>query len=530
MSFIRNVFKNTLQVLLATLLLFVILETVFYLFSFPQGASRFVEQIIIKESLSPKKPKGQFRIFTYGESTMYGAHYGAVSSPARWLEAYLKDFLPDQNIKVVKFARLGCGSHFVYDTFKQTLAYQPDIAIFYVGHNSFLPGNRKDQVKAEEDSFSGRLRSLMQESRFISAVYRWALWFKMKFKKNPPSDYPASYVIEKLPPQAKADDFIDRDESVYWENIAFTEENILNILALAESKGVHVLFLKPVSNLKDFAPTYSLNREALSPRELAKWDRLFADGKWEQTEGNLKKAMELYQQAYDIDSDYADLAFRLGQVHFMNRDFNQARRYFEEARDHDAFINRATSDMLRVFDELEKTKNIHLVNTEEILIPETEGEILGEPIIEDNVHFSLKGHFLVGLALAKEIAENNWIVPVEKWKFDRGRSYDEVAEQIGINQELLISAYLNSLLYFGNRLDNRIRFAKKILTLDPNQPQALRHLAWAYWLKGQQQEALSIYEKLDLADPEVLSEVFRLQPRIKKAFRTMRASSPALSV
>ena len=111
-----------------------------------------------------------------------------------------------------------------------------------------------------------------------------------------------------------------------------------------------------------------------------------------------------------------------------------------------------------------------------------------------------------------------------------GRSYDEIAEQIGINQELLISAYLNSLLYFGNRLDNRIRFAKKILTLDPNQPQALRHLAWAYWLKGQQQEALSIYEKLDLADPEVLSEVFRLQPRIKKAFRTMRASSPALSV
>ena len=74
MSFIRNVFKNPLQVLLATLLLFVILETVFYLFSFPQGASRFVEQIIIKESLSPKKPKGQFRIFTYGESTMYGAH------------------------------------------------------------------------------------------------------------------------------------------------------------------------------------------------------------------------------------------------------------------------------------------------------------------------------------------------------------------------------------------------------------------------------------------------------------------------
>ena len=55
----------------------------------PPGASRFAERIIIKQHLTLKKPKGEFRIFAFGESTMHGAHYAPVSSPAQWLEKYL---------------------------------------------------------------------------------------------------------------------------------------------------------------------------------------------------------------------------------------------------------------------------------------------------------------------------------------------------------------------------------------------------------------------------------------------------------
>ena len=70
------------QVLISTLVLFVILELVFRLFSVP-GASEFVEKIVIRERLTREKPRDEIRIFTYGESTMHGAQYGPTASPAR---------------------------------------------------------------------------------------------------------------------------------------------------------------------------------------------------------------------------------------------------------------------------------------------------------------------------------------------------------------------------------------------------------------------------------------------------------------
>ncbi|MBI4394884.1 MAG: tetratricopeptide repeat protein [Candidatus Omnitrophica bacterium] len=525
----NRILKTIFQSLIGTVLLFISLEGAFYLVGAPSGASRFAESVIIREHLSPKKSKDEFRIFTYGESTMYGAHYGAVSSPARWLEIYLKDFLPNQKIDVVNFARLGCGSYFIYNTFKQTLAYKPDLAIFYLGHNGFLPGNRKDEVKLEESTFGAYLRRLIQKSRFFSAVYRSWIKLSIQFKtgSNKESDLNA---IETEPSTFKPEDVITKDNPVYWENIEFSKQNIWRILELAKENGIHVLFLKPVCNLKDFSPNHSVHTKELTKRELVEWEKWYANGKFEQNEGHTVNALEFYRKAYAVDPTYADLAFRLGETYFQLGDYRTARRYFEEARDHDAVINRATDDVLKIFEEFQKTEDLQLIDTKKILAEEAKEGILGEPVIEDNVHFSLKGHFLVGRALANEMAGRNWIAPKEQWRFERERSHEEIANQMGINQDLLISAYLKSIVYFGSRLENRIRFAQKVLELDPKNSEALRHLAWAYWLNGQYAQALEIYKELERVDPDSLSEVFKLRPKIKKAYRNVRMPPTPISI
>ena len=70
--------------------------------------------LFLREEITMDKPEDEFWIFTYGESTMHGAHYWPASSPARWLEVYLKDFLPDKKIRVINFARMGQGAEFIH--------------------------------------------------------------------------------------------------------------------------------------------------------------------------------------------------------------------------------------------------------------------------------------------------------------------------------------------------------------------------------------------------------------------------------
>jgi len=248
---------------------------------------------------------------------------------------------------------------------------------------------------------------------------------------------------------------------------------------------------------------------------------LFEEGKNKQTQSDFTGAMDLFRQAYVIDGTYAELSFRMGEICFKTGDLAAAKRYFEEARDNDAIIFRANKDVLAVFDELEKEREFPYIDTEKSIISEAPGGILGEPIIEDNVHFSIKGQSLVAKAAAREMADRGWIAPRAEWKLERERSLEEISKEFGIDAPFLVASYLKLVSYFGSRFENRVRFAQKALELEPANPRALRHLAWTYWLMGDRNKAMEIYQKLKQLDPGSLEEVFKAQLEIKKALEPL---------
>ena len=515
----KKVLISALQILCATLIFLIFLEGAFYLLGFPQGGSAYLEGIVTREKLSAQKPKDEFRIFTYGESTMHGAHYVPASSPSRWLKVYLEDFLPRRNIRVINFGRMGKGSDFHYEIFRDSVAYKPDVVIFYLGHNAFLPGNWKDQVEAKHAQAKGILRDRLRHSRLFSGFYRWVIKIRRNYKSGLPEEEIIEYrEIETRPAKIHRPDVILHDDPRYWQNIQFQKENIIKILDLAEKKGIHCLFFKPAGNLKDFAPTYSIHLKKLSPQELSKWKGLYQQGKKAEKRKDFSRALKFYNRAYKIDPTYAHLCFRMGKLYFAKGDLQTAKHLFQEARDYDAVIVRATSDTLSMFEELKDARNLQFIDTKKILEPESPGGILGEPIIEDNVHFSLKGHALIGRAMAEEIAQRDWIVPREEWQFHRERPYEEILKELGVSKELLFSAFLKMVSYFGSRYDNRIRFAQRALEIYPDDPRALRHLAWSYWLKGEKEKALGVYQRLADVNPEALKLVIETLPEIREAY------------
>ncbi len=517
--------KKTLTVffqsLIATLAFFLLLEGFFFAAGFPRGATRFIETVAITQKLNTRKPRSEYRIFAYGESTMHGSHYWPVSNVPRWLGAYLQDFLPGRNIRIINFARMGQGAHFIYESFRDTVDYKPDLVVFYLGHNTFLPDNRKWEIEVKEKKFNSRLRGFVQNSRFISAVYRWIIAGRIRMKKNAPEDRIEHQKIESpLGAALGPENAIPRTDPRYAENIAFLRQQIVCILDLAKKRKIRILFFKPVGNLKDFSPFGSAHLGKFSAEDLAKWNDNYEKGKKAQALGNQDSALDFYTQAYNLDNTYADICFRLAQIHFRRGDLEEARRLFIEARDNDTIVVRATTGILNIFEELKKTRELPIIDTEKIIASEVPGGIPGEPLVEDNVHFSIKGHSLLARALADEIYKRGWIAPKGEWQFDRARSFEEISKALGVTPDLLFSSYIKMVNYFGSRVDNRLRFSKKALKIYPEDPTALRHLAWTYWWMGKRAEAIKVYRKLSKISSQALKEVFKNEPEIKKAFES----------
>ena len=512
---IKKVFQSILQILGIAILSFVILELAAGILGSAPGASNFVEAHVIRHGLRTQKPADEIRIFAYGESTMHGAHYAPVSNPARWLEEYLKDFLPDKKIKVVNFARMGKGIHFSLETFKSTLVYRPDVAIFYMGHNDFFPDERMDQLPDHKEPLKYYFRRLILKSHFISFLNRLLIRVRMNRDKASSEDRMGHEIIETPLSDLKGASPTPRSEPFFWMNIEFFDRMLNRIVDLGNRHDVPLLFLEPVSNIKDFAPFQSIHMTVLTPNELAAWDSFFEEGKRLEEKNQKAQALESYEKAYQIDPTYAELCFRMGRLYFDEKNYSRARRLLEHARDFDAIVLRATKEILEFYHGLARQKKINVIQTEKVFEPKLEGGIPGEPLFEDNVHFSIKGQALAGRALAQEIAEQGWIAPVAQWHFEKERSFEVIGQSLGIRNDLLASAYVRISQYYASRFTQRITYAQKALTLDPEGPDALRSLAWAYWLSNQKEKARTVYQKLGTTYPAIFQEIVQRLPELR---------------
>ncbi len=508
------------QSLMATVILLFSIEGLCFLAGVPQGASTFTESVVIREHLSTHKPADEFRIFVYGESTMHGAHYWPYSNPPIWLKAYLHDYLPGKSIRVINFARMGAGSHFVHNKVRDTMAYKADLAILYLGHNAFLPDNRKKQVLKKESGAHFFFREIVRQNRFLSLINRLVIRSRLEKEKAYEGEDSVEYkIIETSPGNFGPENSIPNNTPEYRENIEYSRSNVEKIINILTRRHVPAIFCKPVGNLKDFEPFMSVHMKDLSKDELAHWNDLYEKGKKAQAGGRADEAVDFFSRAYALDSTYADLDFRLGTLAFKKGDLEKAKHLFEEARDYDTIRVRASTDTLEYYQKFFAEGRIkYFFDSEKVFVSEAPGGILGEPIIEDNVHFSIKAHALLGKALAMEIANHGWIAPTSEWHFERERPFEEMLQGLGVKDELLFSAYLKMVHYFGSQYKNRIRYAQRALAMQPENPKALRHLAWSHWLKGDQDDALSIYAKLEMVDPAATNDVFQMRPEIKKAF------------
>ena len=343
-------------------------------------------------AFSAVKPDKTFRIFILGGSAAEGdpdASYGF--GPI--LETLLENQYPGVNFEIINAAITATNSHVVLKVAKDLVQYQPDLFVIYVGNNEvigpfgagtvFAPfSSNLSMIRAGVTLRSTRLGQLLQDLvAFLPQGDEKKEWGGMSMFL----DHQVRY-----------------DDPALANVYNHFRENLKDTLDITRGSGAATIISTVGSNLRNCAPFASLHNKNLTDEEKHNWDSLFQTGKGYQLQNNFSAALTQYLKASDIDAEYADLQFLMGQCYWNLEEFEKAREKFIMARELDTLRFRADNqinNIIRSVAEKRTDENIFLTDGARALADSSPQQTPGEELFYEHVHLRFAGNYL----LAKQI-------------------------------------------------------------------------------------------------------------------------------
>ena len=343
------------------------------------------------------KPNDVYRVFLLGSSAAQGDPHPQYSF-LRILQIMLEDQYPVAKFEMINTGMTAINSYSVREIVRDAAKLQPDLFIIYTGNNEVLgPFGAGNSLKPVPASLfwirtglslqSTRIGQLMDAgiTRFFSAREQPATWNGMK----------------------RFDQLVQCNSEPLKRIYANFQTNMRDILSDTCKSGAKVIVSTLGVNLKDCAPFASLHKSNLSEMDLLEWTTFYEKGL--QFEGADKKteALEAYLAANEIDDQYAALQYRIARIYYHDKNYEQALKHFETARDTDALQFRADSTINAVLRDAAKEKNdpgITLLDFAKLLKEKSPNGIPGQETFYEHVHLNFNGNYLVALQLAETMS------------------------------------------------------------------------------------------------------------------------------
>ena len=252
-----------------------------------------------------QKPPGAYRIFALGGSTTAGRPYDDRVSFSRWLERYLNAADPSRRWEVINAGADSYASYRVVVLMKELVRYAPDLFLVYSGHNEFLEERSYGEIARQHPALL-RLRVWLSGFRF-AALARQAVAAAGGggggggLGGNGGTVLPDE-VVTRLDVWTGLDAY-HRDDELSRGIVEHFAANLERMAAIARAHDVGLVFVVPVSNLKDFSPFKSEHRAGLAARESARFDALLAEGQARLAAGDPAAALARFDQAAAINAN-----------------------------------------------------------------------------------------------------------------------------------------------------------------------------------------------------------------------------------
>jgi tetratricopeptide (TPR) repeat protein len=355
-------------------------------------------------ALAPFKLPENVRIFVFGESAAYGDPDPRFGLP-RMLEALLNLRYPGVKFEVVNAAMTGINSHVIVPIAHDCGRAGGDIWVLYMGNNEvvgpFGAGTVFGPRVAPEWLIRARLALLATRTgQGLAAALE-----RLSGPAGAESEWGGMRMFLDRPVRAS-----DPQLRAVCDHFA---SNIQRVQREAARRGAGLVISTVAVNLRDCAPFASAHRDGLSPTDQARWEKLYQEGKGSFASGDLPKAAALFQQAQGIDDQFAELRFRQGECSLRLGRTDEARQFFEAARDLDTLRFRCDSRLNEVIRQAATAAHDRAVSGEaprfrfadavEAFATQSGNALPGDELFCDHVHFTFAGNYLLARTLVREI-------------------------------------------------------------------------------------------------------------------------------
>lgn len=353
----------------------------------PKFGYRFFPKNVAREftpfSVPAQKSPNAYRIVILGGSAAQGVPDPAFSF-GRILEVMLQMEYPAIHFDVITAAMPAINSHVALEIARDCLRLQPDLFVVYMGNNEVIGPYGPGTVFSPFFSNLSLLRFVVSLKATKTAQCLMFILERIRLQKESMNRWQGMEMFLKKQ--------IRFDDPGLGKMYRHFENNLIELKELSEQNGIPLICCTVGVNLKDCPPFTSLHRQTINDVEKENWESIYNQGVALEKQNLPDEAIHAYLTAVKIDSEYADLQFRLGRCYCQTDQYPQARERFEKARQLDT--NRFRADD-RINAIIRNVSEGNPVDAMQMFEKNSLHGIPGKELFLDHVHLNFKGNYLL---------------------------------------------------------------------------------------------------------------------------------------
>jgi len=363
-----------------------------------------------QSALVMPKPKGTFRIMLAGESAMKGFPQPKALAASAFLEAMLGDVWPDRTVEVINLGTTAVASFPVLGLLTESLNYDPDLCIVYVGNNEFFGAYGVASLHS-----AGRSTTAIRVIR----GFRWLAVAQFIDSLLGGADRTADKTLMEA---MMGRSFIAADDPIRMSaanNLGhFTGE----MIDRCRARGVPVIVCTLPANERDLAPLGQPDLSRLSEPDRARLASMLAS-----------RDLRTLGDAVALDPMNAAAYYALGKAQQVAGDSSAAAGSFQRAMDLDPMPWRPPGMSVDALRTAAKEHGAMLCDLQSAFRAASPGGSIGWELMDDHVHPTLQGQDLVARAIVKTLTTAPGKCEVRPEKFAMLGSFEEYAARLGDN-------------------------------------------------------------------------------------------------
>ncbi|GAB5443674.1 MAG: tetratricopeptide repeat protein [Fuerstiella sp.] len=379
------------------------------------------EQFFVQQQFAADKPADEFRIFCLGGSTVQGRPYRPETSFAGWLEVELNSIDRGRTCNVVNCGGVSYASYRLVPVLEEVLNYDPDLIIVATGHNEFLEDRTYQSMKDR----SGVRLWVENQSRRLRTVTLARQLLGRSPQLAPADGRPVSGDVVQA--RLDADEgyaAYERDDEWHQQVAEQFSDSVDRMIELCHDQNVPLLLVQLGANLRDCPPFKSAHRADLGVGAEQQWQRLF-DQAHDAEVKNPAQALKLYEQAAELDDQYALLHFRMARCYEQLQQYVEARQAYQAALNADICPLRITSELTRRLNKAAAAGDTILVDVATPVAEAAPDRIPGYESYIDHVHPSISTHQRIARKILEQLQASQLVAAPLPSAVERRRLYSE---------------------------------------------------------------------------------------------------------